>query len=114
MADDPTKEYLEWVGVAGAADNAVVYTSPDVSGYNYHTIAATGTDAVDVEVSLDNTTWIGPVSVRLGDDVTTGGGVDVVSIPTAKYGVLRGKFRSIRVLQNGATDANAYGAHGTV
>ena len=111
---DPSEKYLEFTGTAGAADNAVIYTSPDVSAYNYHTIAVTGTNAADVEVSLDGTNWIGPVAVRLHDDVTTGGGIDVVSIPTGDFGILKGKFKNIRVLQNGATDANAYGAHGVI
>jgi len=46
--------------------------------------------------------------------VTTGGGVKVLSIPTGKVGVLHGKFRGIRVLQDGTTNANATGAHSVI
>ena len=106
-------KYFEWAGTAGAADNALIYTSGDVSGFNYHTISVTGTDAADVEVTLDGTTW-NLVSTLLADDVTTGGGVKVITIPTTKLGILHGQFKQIRVRQDGATDADAFGAHGNI
>jgi len=105
--------YLEWAGTAGAADNAVIYTSGDVSRFNYHTIAVTGTSPSDVEVTLDGTTWH-VVATVLADDVTTGGGIAVITIPTGKLGILRGKFKQIRVLEDGATDSDAFGAHGII
>ena len=107
------ESYFEWAGTAGAADNAIIYTSGDVSGFNYHTISVTGTDAADVEVSLDGSTW-NIVSTLLADDVTTGGGVKVITIPTAKLGILHGQFKKIRVRQDGATDADAFGSHGNI
>jgi len=106
-------QYNEWSGAAGAADNALIYTSGNVSRFNYHSIAVTGTDPADVEVTLDGTTWH-VVSTLLVDDVTTGGGVNVITIPTGNIGILKGKFKGIRVRQDGATDANAFGAHGWV
>jgi len=102
--------YLEWAGTAGAADNAVIYTSGDISKFNHHTIAVTGTNSSDVEVTLDGTTWH-VASVKLIDDVTTGGGIQVITIPTGKLGVLTGKFKQLRVKQDGVTDSDAFGAH---
>lgn len=109
----PNDEYLEWAGTAGAADNALIYTSDNISRFNYHTISVTGTNAADIEVTLDGSTW-NLIATLLADDVTTGGGVKVITIPTAKLGILQGKFKQIRVIQDGATDADAFGAHGSI
>jgi hypothetical protein len=106
-------QYSEWAGTAGAADNALIYTSGNVSEFNYHTISVTGTDAADVEVTVDGSTW-NIVSTLLADDVTTGGGVKVITIPTGKLGILHGQFKQIRVRQDGATDADAFGSHGNI
>lgn len=109
----PGDRYVEWAGTAGAAENALIYTSPNVSRFNYHTIAVTGTNSADVEATIDGGVWH-LVATLLADDVTTGGGVAVITIPTGKLAVLKGKFKQIRVRQDGVTDANAFGAHGTV
>ena len=88
---------------AGAADNAVLYTSPDVSKFNYHIIDNRSGESVDVWVSIDGTNYSQTAaSVRLIDDVTTGDGVNVIDIATTKTGILRGKFRNVRILQKGA------------
>jgi len=110
----PTTWYLDWAGTAGASDNDVIYTSSDVSVYNYHIFHVTGTDAADVEISADGSVWSSAVAVSLLDDVTMGGEISVISIPTGKIGVLKGKFKKIRIKQNGATDANAFGAHSVI
>ena len=109
----PQQQYLAWSGTAGAADNAVIYTSVDVSAYNFHTFTVSGTNSADVYVSHDGTTY-DVISVRLTDDVTTGGGVNVITIPTGKSAFLFGKWKYIQVLQDGATDSNCVGAHGVV
>jgi hypothetical protein len=89
--------------VAGAADNAVLYTSPDVSKFNYHIIDNRSGETVDIWVSVDGTNYAQTAaSVRLIDDVTTGDGVNVIDIATTKTGILRGKFRNVRVIQKGA------------
>ena len=89
--------------VAGAADNAVLYTSPDVSKFNYHIIDNRSGESVDIWVSVDGTNYAQTAaSVRLIDDVTTGDGVNVIDIATTKTGILRGKFRNVRVIQKGA------------
>ena len=88
---------------AGAADNAVLYTSPDVSKFNYHIIDNRSGESVDVWVSIDGTNYSQTAaSVRLIDDVTTGDGINVIDIATTKTGILRGKFRNVRILQKGA------------
>jgi len=109
----PATWYLPWTGTAGAADNAVIYTSPDVTTYNYHTFTVSGTNSADVYVSHDGVTY-DLMAVTLTDDVTTGGGVKVVTIPTGKTGFFKGKFKYIQVLQDGATDANCLGAHSVI
>ena len=89
--------------VAGSADNAVLYTSPDVSKFNYHIIDNRSGETVDIWVSVDGTNYAQTAaSVRLIDDVTTGDGVNVIDIATTKTGILRGKFRNVRVIQKGA------------
>ena len=93
---------------AGAADNAVLYTSPDVSKFNYHIFDNTSGETVDIWVSVDGTNYAATAaSVELIDDVTTGGGIKVIEIATTKTGILRGKFRNVRVIQKGAGEPAA-------
>jgi len=102
----PNTLYLNDTSTGAAqTNNTVIYTSNDVSIYNTHSIENTSTtDPVDVYVSVDGTNYATlAASVSLHDDVTTGGGVKVVTIPAGKIGVLTGKFRKIQVLKDGAT-----------
>lgn len=116
--NDPATWYLEWSGAAGTADNDVIYTSPDVSAYNYHIIENTSGETMDIFVSVDGTNFTtAAASVELIDDVTTGGGVKSITIPTVKTAILKGKFKKIRVDQNGAGTPAAgevRGAHGVI
>ena len=100
----PSQNWLEAVNVAGTGDNDVLYTSADVSAYNYHIFHNTSGEVIDIVFSVDGSTFTpdtSPAAVELMDDVTTGGGIKVVDIPAGKTGVLRGKFKNIRVLQKG-------------
>lgn len=107
----PESWYLQFTGAAGAADNAVIYLSPDVSAYNVHYIEATA-GTIDVDVSLDGTNWIAAVAaVSL---VTTTPTTRVVEAAAGVCLELRGKFKAIRVLQKGAVASNARGAHGVI
>jgi hypothetical protein len=107
----PEAWYLEFTGVAGVSDNDVIYTSPDVSGYNVHYIECTA-GTIDVDVSLNGTNWIAAVAgVSL---VTTTPGTRVIDAASGVCLEIRGKFKAIRVLQKGATASNARGAHGVV
>ena len=102
---------------AGAADNAVLYTSTDVSMYNYHAIEnfATSSAAMDVYVSLDGTNFNATaVSTRLMDDVTTGDGINVITIPVGKIGVFNFKVAKIQILQDGAGAADGRILHGNI
>lgn len=107
----PESWYLEFLGVAGVNDNDVIYTSPDVSGYNAHYIECTA-GTVDVDVTFNGVNWIQAVAgVSL---VTTTPGTRVVSAASGTAIEIRGKFRKIRVLQNGAVASNARGTHGVL
>lgn len=107
----PDAWYLEWAGIAGAADNAVIYTSPDVSAYNVHYVEATA-GTIDVDVSLDGTNWIAAIAgVSL---ITTTPATRVVEAASGVCLEIRGKFKKIRVNQKGATASNARGAHGVL
>lgn len=107
----PQQWYLSYTGTAGTNDNDVVYTSTDISMYDYHTIECTA-GTVDIQVTVDGTNYnTTPAAVMLHDDVTTGGGVRSATIASGKVGILRGKFKGIKLLQNGATASNARGGH---
>jgi len=112
----PATWWLSWSGAAGAADNSVIYTSGDVSMYDYHIIENTSGETMDIFVSVDGTNFTtAAAAVELIDDVTTGGGVKSITIPTTKTAILRGKYKKIRVDQNGAgvpAAGEVRGAHG--
>lgn len=84
---------------AGAADNDVLYTSGDVSKKNYHVIQNKDTVVVDVEASVDGTTF---TLVHVSDTRAAFGDSHVATIPGGEIGILRGKFKKIRVLQAAA------------
>ena len=101
-----TSAYINNSATGGAqTDNTVIYTSADISIYNQHVIENTSaTDPVDVYVSLDGTNYLALASsVLLHDDVTTGGGIKVVTIPAGKAGILDGVYSTIQVLKDGIT-----------
>lgn len=112
----PATWWLTAVNVAGAADDDVLYTSGDVSMYNYHAIQNNDTVNIDVHVSLDGTTFVGPHAVQTSATVSPGTTL-VTVIAAGTVGVLRGKFNNIRVDQAavGAVEAgNVLIAHGVV
>jgi hypothetical protein len=84
------------------ADNDVPITTGDISQYDTFMVHSSA-GAVDAFGSLDGTTYAtAPLSLQDMGAVTT----DPVIVTAAGriYG-FRGKFRKIRVLQNGATGA---------
>lgn len=112
--DYPQYLHLPFLGAAGTNDNDVVYTSGDISSYNYHVIECTA-GTVDVQISVDGTNWnTTQVAVQLLDDVTTGGGIKSLTIASGKVGIISGKVKAMRILQNGATASNARGGHSNV
>ena len=104
----PTTQYTSGTATvaASATDNVEIYEITDARMYNYHVFENfASTDPVDVYVSVDGLTYAAAaLSVRLQNDVTTGGGIDVIDIPVANIGVLEGKFYSIKVLRKGTTN----------
>jgi len=92
-------------------DNAVVYTSGDVSMFNYHVIESI-TTAHDVEASIDGTNF---VLVYTEDTQNVANTVMAITIPAGEFGILKGKFKKIRVLQDGAGAASSVRVlHGNV
>ena len=84
---------------AGAADNDVLYTSADVSKKNYHVFHNKDTVAIDVHASLDGTNF---TSVYTQDTQASNTNITQATVPAGEIGVLRGKFRKIRVDQAAA------------
>lgn len=88
----------------GVSDNDVLFTVSDARQYDAF-ILMSSAGAVDIQVTLDGTNWsTAPLSMTDMGAVTT----DPVLVTAANrvYG-LRGLFRGLRVLQNGATAATA-------
>ena len=110
----PESAYLSWIGVAGAGDDDVLYTSSDISEYNTHSIENESGVAIDVFVSIDGVNYsTAAKSVVLADQVTTGKAYSI-TVPDNKIGVITGKFKSIRVDQAAAgsiTAGTVRGAH---
>jgi hypothetical protein len=88
----------------GAGDDDLLFTAPDVRAYGTF-ILMSSAGAVDVEVTLDGTNWsTAPLSLTdLGAEVLT---PVLVTVAGRVYG-FRGKFRGVRVRQNGGTAATA-------
>ena len=87
------------------ADNTVIYTSGEIWAYNCHYIENTSaTDPCDVYVSFDGTNYCAAaVAAEKLNDVTTGGGVKVITIPKGTIGRIVGRFVKLKVLKDGAT-----------
>lgn len=102
----PATWFQPWSGAAGAADNDVLHTLTDASMWNMYAVENRSAVAVDVQVTLDGTFNASQPSaaVELTDDVTAGGGIRSITIPSNKTGVLRGigKFKSVRTSQAAA------------
>ena len=96
-------EYINLANTAQVtADNGVVYESGDISVYNYHIIDNGSGEAIDVYVSVDGTNYATTAaSLELINDVVTGGGLRNIDLATTETGILRGKFKKIKVLMKG-------------
>ncbi|MGE4077389.1 MAG: hypothetical protein AB7F22_17675 [Reyranella sp.] len=89
---------------SGTNDNDVLFTTGDMTAYSACTLMST-TGAVDVQVSLDGTYYsTAPLSIQ--DFGATSNDRVLVTAALRTYG-FAGKFKTIRVLQNGATGAAA-------
>ena len=83
------------------ADNAVVFTSGDVTSYDTIMVQNTSsTDGITLQVSLDGTTWAAVTVDAVLENVTGN------NITPGEVGKLRGKYKGFRCLKNGATAEN--------
>lgn len=95
----------------GTNDNDVLFTQEQLTPYDTFMLAST-TGAVDVEVSLDGTNFVGPVS--LTDMGATTSDPVLVTAADRLYGFRGVGFHSVRVIQNGATASEATLTYGTM
>ena len=108
----PAAYYLTWAGTAGTNDDDVVYTSPDVSEFNFHMIEATA-GALDVWGSMDGVNY-SPVALAGNAVNNASSTARATSISAGNMVQIWGKWKHIRVDQTGATAANGRGSHGVV
>ena len=103
MATDNAGSHVRYSGT-GANNDDILFTSEDVSQYSGFTLMST-TGAVDVFVSLDGTNFA-TAALSLQDLGATDNLPVLVTAAGRVYGFV-GKFRKVRVMQNGATAAAA-------
>lgn len=83
----------------GTNDNDVLFTVQDAREFDTFILMSTD-GAVDVQITLDGTTWsTAPLSMT--DMGATTSDPVIVTVADRVYG-FRGVFRGVRVLQNGA------------
>lgn len=91
----------------GVNDNDVLFTAENLEPYDTHMIQASA-GAVDVEVSLDGTTFTPAGTFAIIDTTQTASATRVVvTASTNLYMLPKGKYSAIRLVQNGATAATA-------
>jgi hypothetical protein len=95
--------YTRYTGTA-SADNATLFTTGDLAEYDACTIMSTA-GAVDVFVTLDGSNW-STAALSLQDMGSTSVEPVLVTAANRVYAFV-GKYRAVRVLQNGATGASA-------
>lgn len=103
--------WLDFAGQeAGVKNGDVLYTSPaditDFSGAVIECVAGTA----EVQVSIDGTNWVAATAAVLLHDATAVT-TFIATIAAGKVGQLKGRYRRIRVRQNGASATTIRGAH---
>lgn len=104
MSGEQFAHFAQFTGT-GANDNDVLFTTNDVSRFDAFTLMSTA-GAVDVLTSLDGTTFA-TAALSLSDHGATTSDPVVVTAALRVY-QFRGKFKKVRVLQNGGTAATAF------
>lgn len=75
-------------------NDAVIYSSPDVTGYIWHEIHnVSALGSFTVQTSVDGVNWTGDITVRKRTDET-----DSATVPGASLCYIVGSFHFIRVL----------------
>lgn len=100
-----TRNAVEYYSGSGTNDNDVLFTTGNVEKHSMFTLLST-TGAVDVFVSLDGTNF-STAALALEDAGATANGTYVVVTTALRVAKFTGKYRVIRVLQNGGTAAEA-------
>lgn len=95
----------EYYTGTGANDNDVLFTTASVENHSLFTLMSSA-GAVDVVVSLDGTNF-SSVALAMEDQGATANGTYAVVTVAGRVYKWQGKYRQIRVLQNGATAATA-------
>lgn len=91
---------------SGTNDNDLLFTTRNVQAHGSFTLMSTA-GAVDVEVTLDGTTW-STTALSLEDLGATANTTYVVVTAALRVYQFRGKFTQVRVRQNGGTAATAH------
>ena len=100
-----SRNAVEYFTGTGTNDNDVLFTTPNVERHSEFTLMST-TGAVDVFVSLDGTNF-STAALAMEDQGATASTTYVLVTVAARVYKFRGKYRIIRVLQNGGTAAAA-------
>jgi hypothetical protein len=101
------------VGAAGTADNSVIINWNNNLDYFDTFMLMSTAGAMDVYGSLDGTNY-STAPIAMSDLGATTADPVIVTVAGRMYG-FKGKYKALRVLQNGATNvANAILRHGTM
>lgn len=96
---------VEYFTGTGVSDNDVLFTTGNVEKHSMFTLVS-ATGAVDVFVSVDGTNFT-TAALAMEDAGSTAMTTYVVVTAALRVYKFEGKFRLIRVLQNGGTAATA-------
>lgn len=96
---------VEYFTGTGASDNDLLVTTTNVEKHSLFTLMSSA-GAVDVEVTLDGTNW-STVALAMEDQGATANATYVIVTAANRVYKFWGKYRQIRVRQNGATAATA-------
>jgi len=96
---------VEFFTGTGVSDNDLLFTTHDVEKHSLFTLMSSA-GAVDVEVNLDGVNW-STAPLALEDQGATTSTTYVLVTAALRVYKFSGKYRQIRVRQNGATAATA-------
>lgn len=102
----PNTLSLTTSGSAAATDNVLLFTAENLEPYNVHMIQASD-GAVDVEVSLDGTTYSPAGAFAMEDTTQTASATRTVTTSSTNVYIIRGKYSAIRVRNTAAATATA-------
>ena len=103
MSESHLGNFLKFRGSA-SSDNEILFTSSDVSQYDAFSLMSS-LGSVDVEVTLDGDNWTSaPISLQDFGAIVLD---PVLSTVAGRLYAFRGRFKAIRVRQDGATATEA-------